>query len=108
MSEMGLGRVKTPVCDLRVEILSRFRQLENQKYVRTLLGEDDRENNSAHSRLVHVFTPPGSFATVWRCPCHFRFSPDNGCEADIAALPKSANTGRRDRRTADRKVTFNS
>jgi hypothetical protein len=32
MSELGLGRVKTPACNLRVEIPSRFRQLENQKY----------------------------------------------------------------------------
>ena len=45
----GLGRVKTPTCNLRVEIPSRFRQLENQKYLRPLLREDDRENNSAHS-----------------------------------------------------------
>src|SRR5713226_7388947 len=57
---MGLGRVKTPTCNLRVEIPTRFRQLENQKYLRPLLGEDDRENNSAHSWLVHVFTQPGS------------------------------------------------
>src|SRR5712664_970690 len=66
-SAMGLGCVKTPVCDPRVEILSRFRQLENQKYLRPLLGEDDRENNSAHSRLVHVFTQPGSKAEVGCC-----------------------------------------
>jgi hypothetical protein len=32
-SAEGLGRVKTPTCNLRVEILSRFRQLENQKYL---------------------------------------------------------------------------
>jgi hypothetical protein len=36
---MGLGRVKTPTCNLRVEIPSQFRQLENQKYLRPLLGE---------------------------------------------------------------------
>ena len=36
-SALGLGCVKTPVCDPRVEILSRFRQLENQKYLRPLL-----------------------------------------------------------------------
>ena len=61
---MGLGRVKTPTCNLRVEIPSRFRQLENQKYLRPLLGEDDRENNFAHSWLVHVFTQPGSIASA--------------------------------------------
>jgi hypothetical protein len=63
MSDMGLGRVKTPTCNLRVEIPSRFRQLENQKYLQPLL-EDDRENNSVHSCLVFVFTQPGSKTDV--------------------------------------------
>jgi len=57
---MGLGRVKTPTFNLRVEIPSRFRKFENQKCLRPLLREDDRENNSAHSWLLHVFTQPGS------------------------------------------------
>src|SRR5260370_12521832 len=57
---MGLGRVKTPTLNLRVEIPSRFRKFENQKCLRPLLREDDRENNSAHSWLLHVFTQPGS------------------------------------------------
>src|SRR5258705_8398408 len=39
---------------------SRFRKFENQKCLRPPLREDDRENNSAHSWLVHVFTQPGS------------------------------------------------
>src|SRR5258708_30353419 len=60
MSGVGLGRVKTPMFNLRVEIPSRFRKFENQKCVRPPLREDDRENNSAHSWLVHVFTQPGS------------------------------------------------
>jgi len=60
MSASGLGRVKTPTFNLRVEIPSRFRKFENQKRLRPLLREDDRENNSAHSWLVHVFTQPGS------------------------------------------------
>ncbi len=47
--------MKTPTCNLRVEIPSRFRQLENQKYLRPPLGEDDRENNSAHSWLGKQF-----------------------------------------------------
>src|SRR6476620_721297 len=59
MSELGLGCVKTPTFNLRVEIPSRFRKFENQKCLRPLLREDDRENNSAHSWLVHVFTQPG-------------------------------------------------
>src|ERR1039457_2749345 len=37
-----------------------FVNLKNQKCLRPLLGEDDRENNSAHSRLGLVFTQPGS------------------------------------------------
>src|SRR6476659_3558189 len=56
MSVLGLGCVKTPTFNLRVEIPSRFRKFENQKCLRPLLREDDRENNSAHSWLVHVFT----------------------------------------------------
>src|SRR6266849_5925927 len=62
MSELGLGRVKTPTFNLRVEIPSRFRKFENQKCLRPLLRDDDRENNSAHSWLVHVFTQPESKA----------------------------------------------
>src|SRR5258706_2949167 len=60
MSELGLGCVKTPTFNLRVEIPSRFRKFENQKCLRPLLREDDRENNSALTWLVHVFTQPGS------------------------------------------------
>ena len=56
LAGLGLGRVKTPTFNLRVEIPSRFRKFENQKCLRPLLREDDRENNSAHSWLVHVFT----------------------------------------------------
>src|SRR5258707_8295561 len=60
MSGQGLGCVKTPTFNLRVEIPSRFRKFENQKCLRPLLREDDRENNSALTWLVHVFTQPGS------------------------------------------------
>jgi hypothetical protein len=41
MSEMGLGCVKTPKSNLRVEISSRFRQVGNQERTRVLLGEDN-------------------------------------------------------------------
>src|SRR5258708_36852575 len=37
-------------------------------YLRPLLGKDDRENNSAHSWLVHVFTRPGSKPEVSALP----------------------------------------
>jgi len=55
MSELGLGCVKTPTFNLRVEIPSRFRKFESQKCLRPPLREDDRENNSAYSWLVHLF-----------------------------------------------------
>jgi hypothetical protein len=82
MSGLGLGRVKTPTFNLRVEIPSRFRKFENQKCLRPLLREDDRENNSAHSWLVLVFTQPGSFATEARCPHYVRFTPDSDRNAE--------------------------
>ena len=63
-SAAGLGCVKTPTFNLRVEIPSRFRKFENQKCLRPLLREDDRENNSALAWLVHVFTQPGSETEV--------------------------------------------
>src|SRR5258706_10508533 len=76
-SGMGLGRVKTPTFNLRVETPSRFRKFENQKCLRPLLREDDRENNSAHSWLVHVFTQPGSSTDVTSLKCDVRCSPES-------------------------------
>src|SRR6266436_5627663 len=93
MSQMGLGRVKTPTFNLRVEIPSRFRRFENQKCLRPLLREDDRENNSAHSWLVHVFTQPGSKAALTAPKSDFRFTPESGLRSDIAPCPKSAANG---------------
>src|SRR6267378_2500287 len=93
MSPLGLGCVKTPTFNLRVEIPSRFRKFENQKCLRPRLREDDRENNSAHSWLVHVFTQPGSFATKIDHSGHFRLSPKSGSTADIAGGPVLAKTG---------------
>jgi hypothetical protein len=78
MSELGLGRVKTPTFNQRIEIPSRFRQFENQNYLRPLLGEDDRENNSAHFWRVHVFTQPGSKAEVSAGQLHVCFTPESG------------------------------
>jgi hypothetical protein len=78
MSALGLGCVKTPATNLRVEIPSRFRQFENQKCLRPLLGEDDRENNSAHSRLGLVFTQPGSTTDLPPSKSDFRCTPKTG------------------------------
>ena len=87
MSLMGLGRVKTPTRNLRVEIPSRFRRLENQKYLRALLREDDRENNSAHSWFARVFTQPGSKAVILKVGNDFRSSPNNGHVATASGCP---------------------
>src|SRR6266403_424254 len=76
-SGMGLGRVKTPTFNLRVETPSRFRKFENQKCLRPLLREDDRENNSAHSWLVHVFTQPGSSTDFTSLKCDVCCSPES-------------------------------
>ena len=98
MSVPGPGCVKTPTFNLRVEIPSRFRKFENQKCLRPLLREDDRENNSAHSRLVHVFTQPGSIASLQRCPDHFRSTPMNGqFPSRSACLKRAATSGSRQR-----------
>ena len=92
MSAWGLGRVKTPMFNLRVEIPSRFRKFENQKCLRPLLREDDRENNSAHSWLLHVFTQPGSKTEVAALRRDVCFEAVNGLKSDIAPCPKSAKT----------------
>jgi len=63
MSAIGLGCVKTPKSDLRVELSSRFRQFKSQQRCRLLLAEDNRENNSAPPSRAHVFTQPRPFAT---------------------------------------------
>jgi hypothetical protein len=96
MSAKGLGRVKTPTFNLRVEIPSRFRKFENQKCLRPLLREDDRENNSAHSWLVHVFTQPGSKTEVAALRRDVCFAPVSGHRQAVSACPKSANTGIRE------------
>src|SRR6476660_6392428 len=99
-SPRGLCRVKTPTFNLRVEIPtfnlrveipSRFRKFENQKCLRPLLREDDRENNSAHSWLLHVFTQPGSKAALTGPKSDFRSTPESGLKTDISPCPFRAN-----------------
>src|SRR6266849_2473186 len=106
-SALGLGRVKTPTFNLRVEIPSRFRKFEKQKCMRPPLREDDRENNSAHSWLVHVFTQPGSKTEVAALQRDVCFAPVSGHRRGVSACPKSAkglnrSRGRRPRLTAQR------
>jgi hypothetical protein len=91
MSARGLGRVKTPTFNQRIEIPSRFRQFENQKCLRLLLGEDDRENNSAHFWRVHVFTQPGSISDLSERLGEVRSSPNNGHVTTASACLKSAD-----------------
>jgi len=57
-SGSGLGCVKTPKLNLRIEISSRLHQFDKQKTLATLSGEDNRENNSAPSSRADVFTQP--------------------------------------------------
>src|ERR1700736_749861 len=90
---MGLGRVKTPTLNLRVEIPSRFRKFENQKCLRPLLREDDRENNSALSWLVHVFTQPGSKTEVSARPRDVCFTPQGRHQLSRLRRPFRAITG---------------
>src|SRR5258708_38273989 len=90
---MGLGRVKTPTFNLRVEIPSRFRKFETQKCLRPLLREDDRENNSSHSWLVHVFTQPGSKAPFWQSVGHFRSTSISRHSPSSSACLNRANSG---------------
>src|SRR5258705_12841431 len=80
---------------------SRFRKFENQKCLRPPLREDDRENNSAHSWLVHVFTQPGSKGDIGRRRDHVCFTPrtdigDGKCEVRFVpiVLQKSQNAVR--------------
>src|SRR5258708_32941238 len=89
MSGMGLGCVITPTFNQRIEIPSRFRQFENQKCLRILLGEDDRENNSAHFWRVHVFTQPGSRG-------------DMTCARQMSVSPPKADLDPPKRRTLDK------
>src|SRR5712675_1930046 len=88
MSVVGLGCVKSPTFNLLVEIPSRFRKFENQKCLRPLLREDDRENNSAHSWLVHVFTQPET-----RFPRYLRSTPNSDRRTDVVGCFKRAITG---------------
>src|SRR6266436_3328207 len=56
--------VKTPTSGLRVESLSRLRRIRKEPLWQSPSKEEKRENNSAHSPLVHVFTQPGPTAEV--------------------------------------------
>jgi hypothetical protein len=90
MSQMGLGRVKTPACNLRVEIPSRFRQLENQKYcddyqektiektILRILGSCTFSRSQGHSRRfddVRAMSGLPPIATELRTLLEVRFVP---------------------------------
>src|SRR6266851_3873672 len=59
MSVHDSGCVKTPTSNLRVESLSRLRRITKEPLWQSRSKEEKRENNSAHSLLVRVFTHPG-------------------------------------------------
>src|SRR6478736_7143162 len=88
-------RVKTPTFNLRVEIPSRFRKFENQKCLRPLLREDDRENNSAHSWLLHVFTQPGSKTEVAALRRDVRSAPNSGHRRSVRLTASACRIPRR-------------
>jgi hypothetical protein len=60
MSPLGPNCVKTPRTNFRVERLSRLRRKRKEPLWHVPSKEEKRENNSAHSPRVHVFTQPGS------------------------------------------------
>src|SRR6266404_5442057 len=59
--------VKTPTSGLRVESLSRLRRITKEPLWQSPSKEEKRENNSAHSLLVHVFTQPVPEADILGC-----------------------------------------
>ena len=86
MSGRGFGRVKTPTRNLRVEIPSRFRQFEKQNLLAATTRRS-RENNSAHSWLVHARSQ-GHFRTFGAVPNDVRFTPDTVAKVENRATPK--------------------
>jgi hypothetical protein len=88
------GCVKTPTSDLHVELLSRLGGIRKEPLCQSPSKEEKRENNSAHSLRVHVFTQPGSFSIELGCPRHVRFPPVSDRIADIAGGPKRATSRR--------------
>src|SRR5229473_272894 len=64
MSVCDPGCVKTPTSNLQVESLSRLRRIRKEPLWQSPSKEEKRENNSAHSLLVHVFTQPGSISDL--------------------------------------------
>src|SRR5450759_219005 len=53
------GCVKTPTTNFRVERLSRLGRIRKEQLCQSLSKEEKRENNSAHSPRMHVFTQSG-------------------------------------------------
>src|SRR5229473_6707822 len=64
MSVCDPGCVKTPTSNLQVESLSRLRRIRKEPLWQSPSKEEKRENNSAHSLLVHVFTQPRPDADI--------------------------------------------
>src|SRR5258707_9258291 len=76
------GCVKTPTANLRKEPLSQSPS-----------KEEKRENNSAHSLLVHVFTQPGSQTEVRARNREVRFALVSGHRYAAPACPEKRNNG---------------
>src|SRR6476620_7382115 len=90
MSVNDPGCVKTPTSNLSVESLSRLYSIRKEPLWQSPSKEEKRENNSAHSLLVHVFTQPGSKADFVTARPDVRFAAHNGLKSDIAPCPRCA------------------
>ncbi len=82
MSPLGLGRVKTPTFNLRVEIPSRFRKFENQKCLRPLriLGSRTFSHNLGQKRKWRRFQVMSALphkADIDARDCDVRFVPSS-------------------------------
>src|SRR6476620_6411927 len=93
MSVNDPGCVKTPTSNLSVESLSRLYSIRKEPLWQSPSKEEKRENNSAHSLLVHVFTQPGPKSDFVTARPDVRFAAHNGLKSDIAPCPTSATSG---------------
>jgi hypothetical protein len=90
MSAPGPGCVKTPTSNLRAESLSRLRSIRKEAICQSPSEEEKRENNSARSLRVHVFTPPGSKGEILiptKCSPLFPISDIRGANSATKPLP---------------------
>src|SRR5258705_4329035 len=96
------GCVKTPTSNLRVESLSRLRGITKEPLWQSPWKGEKRENNSAHSLLVHVFTQPGSDSELAELLIDVSSTPTNGHCATRTPRPKVPEPEIRDQQASIR------